>query len=88
MMLNELISKWRGTKKGSGQTAKQRLQCAIVYDNLEVTDDVLISLKKDIIDVLSKYFRIDSQAISLDIERSPDSSSLVLNTPILSTIRR
>jgi cell division topological specificity factor len=87
-MLNDLFSKWRGTKKSSSQTAKQRLQCAIVYDNLEVSDDVLISLKSDIIDVLSKYFKIDSKAISLDIERSKDSSSLILNTPILSTIRR
>ena len=87
-MFNDLIKKWRGTKKTSSQAAKQRLQCAIVYDNLEVTDDVLISLKSDIIDVLSKYFRIDSKAISLDIERSKDSSSLVLNTPILSTIRK
>lgn len=88
MMLNDLINKWRGTKKTSSQTAKQRLQCAIVYDNLEVTDDVLISLKSDIIEVLSKYFKIDSKAISLDIERSKDTSALVLNTPILSTIRR
>ena len=88
MMLNDLINKWRGTKKSSSQTAKQRLQCAIVYDNLEVTDDVLLSLKSDIVDVLSKYFKIDSSAISLDIERSTGQSALVLNTPILSTVRR
>jgi cell division topological specificity factor len=87
-MFNDLINKWRGTKKGSGQTAKQRLQCAIVYDNLEVSDDVLLSLKSDIVDVLSKYFKIDSAAISLDIERSTGQSALVLNTPILSTVRR
>ncbi|MBU1172793.1 MAG: cell division topological specificity factor MinE [Proteobacteria bacterium] len=87
-MLNELLKKWRGTKTTSSQAAKKRLKFAIVYDNLEVSDDILDALKGDIIEVISRYFEIDTKSISLDIDRSEESSSLVLNTPILSAIRR
>lgn len=87
-MINDLIKKLRGTKATSSEAAKKRLKFAIVYDNLEVSDEILDSLKGDIIDVISKYFEIDSKGISLDIDRSEESSALVLNTPILAAIRR
>jgi cell division topological specificity factor len=87
-MFNDLLKKLRGPKSTSSQTAKKRLKFAIVYDNLEVSDEVLEHLKRDIIAVISRYFEIDTKAISLDIDRSEDSSSLILNTPILATIRR
>jgi cell division topological specificity factor len=87
-MFNDLLKKLRGTKSGSSETAKKRLKFAIVYDNLEVSDEVLDHLKSDIIQVISKYFEIDTKAISLDIDRGDGSSSLILNTPILAAIRR
>lgn len=87
-MLNDLIKKLRGNKTTSGQTAKKRLKFAIAYDNLEVSDEILDSLKNDIIEVITRYFEIDSKGISLDIDKSEESSSLVLNTPILAAIRR
>lgn len=87
-MFNDLIKKWKSSKQTSSQAAKKRLKFAIVYDNLEVSDEILDSLKLDIIAVISKYFEIDKKGISLDIDRSDESSALVLNTPILSAIRR
>lgn len=87
-MFNDLLQRLRGSKTTSSQTAKKRLKFAIVYDNLEVSDEVLDALKHDIIEVISRYFEIDTKGISLDIDRSDESSSLVLNTPILSAIRR
>lgn len=87
-MLTELLKRWKSPKQTSSQAAKKRLKFAIVYDNLEVSDEILDCLKSDIIEVISKYFEIDKKGISLDIDRSDESSSLVLNTPILSAIRR
>lgn len=89
MLFNDLINKLKGGGKvSSSEAAKKRLKFAIVYDNLEVSDEILDSLKLDIIEVISRYFEIDSTGISLDIDRSDDSSCLVLNTPILSAVRR
>ncbi|MDA8403017.1 MAG: cell division topological specificity factor MinE [Desulfobacteraceae bacterium] len=53
-MLNDLLRKLRGTKSSSSQTAKKRLKFAIVYDNLQVSDEVLEHLKRDIIEEYSR----------------------------------
>ena len=74
-------------KEKSKDAAKKRLKLALVYDKLEVSEDLISNLQQDIVDVISKYFVIDKEAIKLDIKRSEDYSSLVLNTPILSAKR-
>lgn len=83
----EAIFKKLFAKEKSKDTAKKRLKLALVYDKLEVSDDLISSLQQDIVDVISKYFIIDKDSINLDIKRSDDYSSLVLNTPILSARR-
>lgn len=88
-MKNGLLGKIFGTgKEASKDIAKKRLQFALIYDKLEVSDDILQSLQKDIVDVISKYFEIDKDSLKLDIERQDDLSALVLNTPILSARRK
>jgi cell division topological specificity factor len=82
-MLNSLINKLFG-KNDSKDVAKKRLKFALIYDKLEVSDNTLENLQKDIVEVLSKYFEINKEALSLDIQRSDDLSALVLSTPILS----
>jgi cell division topological specificity factor len=83
-MLSKLL-KSLFVKEPSKETAKKRLKLALVYDRLEVTDDLLKNLQNDMVQVISKYFVIDKNAIKLDIQRSDDFSALVLNTPIVST---
>ncbi|MGM0404404.1 MAG: cell division topological specificity factor MinE, partial [Thermodesulfobacteriota bacterium] len=63
--------------------AKKRLKFALVYDKLEIKEDMLEDLQRDLIEVISRYFEIDRQHMSLDIERSEESSALIMNTPIL-----
>jgi cell division topological specificity factor len=82
-MLNGIINKLFG-KNDSKDVAKKRLKFALIYDKLEVSDNTLDNLQKDIVEVLSKYFVINKEALSLDIQRSDDLSALVLSTPILS----
>lgn len=85
-MFEGLFKKFFG-KETSKDAAKKRLKLALVYDKLEVSDDLISKLQQDIVDVISKYFVIDKEAIKLDIKRSDDYSSLILNTPILSARR-
>jgi cell division topological specificity factor len=74
-------------KEKSKESAKKRLKLALVYDKLEVSDELISKLQQDIVDVISKYFIVDKEAIKLDIKRSDNFSSLTLNTPILSARR-
>jgi cell division topological specificity factor len=70
-------------KSASGGIAKKRLQFAIIYDKLEVSDTMLQSLHQDILTVISKYFEIDRESLKIDIKPTEDLSSLVVNTHIL-----
>ena len=82
-ILNGLLKKLTNRGSDSSNVAKKRLKFALVYDKLEIKDDMLEDLQKDLVEVISRYFEIDRQQMSLDIERSGESSALTLNTPIL-----
>ncbi|MBU0994620.1 MAG: cell division topological specificity factor MinE [Proteobacteria bacterium] len=87
-MLNDIFHKLFRHKKASKDTAKKRLKFTLVYDKLEVSDDILTELQNDIVNVISRYFEIDTSSLKLNIKKSDDTSALVLNTPILSARRR
>ena len=88
-MLNGFLRKILGNRAaGSKDLAKKRLQFALIYDKLEVSDDTLTALQRDIVEVISRYFEFDKEALKLDISRSEDLSALVVNTPIISAKRR
>ncbi len=85
-MLNGWLKKLIGKSDSKG-VAKKRLQFTLIYDKLEVSDDILIKLHQDIVDVISRYFEIDKESLKLDIRKSEGRSALVVNTPILSARR-
>jgi len=87
-MFNDLFGKFFGKSGNSKETAKKRLKFALVYDKLEISDDLLSDLQRDVVEVISRYFEIDTTAMKLDVKRSDDLSALVFNTPILSAKRR
>lgn len=69
--------------KVSKDVAKKRLQLTLVYDKLEVSEDILRNLHMEIVEVISRYFEIDKESLTLDINKTDDLSALVVNTPIL-----
>lgn len=85
-MLNNLIKKFLGKPKSS-DVAKKRLQFALIYDQMEVSEETLKDLQRDVVAVVSRYFIIDESSIKLDIQRNKDTSALVVNTPIIKAIR-
>ncbi|PID73710.1 MAG: cell division topological specificity factor MinE [Desulfobacterales bacterium] len=87
-MFHELIRKFRGRDADSKNIAKKRLKFTLIYDKLEISDDILENLQKDMVEVISRYFEIDRDSLKLDIHRSDDLAALVVNSPILSAKRR
>jgi len=87
MKFNTLLKKLM--KKGdSKDIAKQRLKFALMTDKLEIKTDTLGNLQRDLVEVISRYFEIDKEAVNIDIQRSEESSALIFNTPILSANTR
>ena len=86
-MLSDYVKKFF-RKNSSKEAAKKRLQFALVYDRLEVSDDILKDMQNEIVAVISRYFVIDRNQLKLDITRQNDLSALMLNTPIISAKAR
>lgn len=87
-MFNGLFRRKVKDKSKSRNVAKKRLKFALIYDKLEVSDDILSNLHRDIVEVISRYFEIDKESVTLDINRSEDLSALIVNTPIKSAKHR
>jgi cell division topological specificity factor len=86
-MLNGFLQKFLKKNK-SKDVAKKRLQFALIYDQMEISEDTLSNLQREMVAVISRYFVIDEASITLDIQRDKNVSALVVNTPILRTMRK
>jgi cell division topological specificity factor len=85
-MLTTLFRKFMG-RNDSKEVAKKRLRFALICDKLDVSNEILKDLQREIVEVISRYFEIDKNAVKLDIRRKDD-LSLVFKTPIRAAKRR
>jgi cell division topological specificity factor len=86
-MLYDWLEKFLNKKK-SKNIAKKRLQFALIYDHLDISEEILGALQKDIVEVISRYFVIEKESLKIDIRRDADVSALMVNTPLLKAVRR
>ena len=75
-------------ERGSGKVARDRMQVVLMHDRLDLTPDVLESLKNDILGVLSRYMDIDKDTIKVDLERGKGYTALVSNVHVKRVYRR
>ena len=74
--------------KGSGHVARDRMQVVLMNDRMDLTPDILESLKNDILAVLSRYMEIDDGSIRVDIEQGKEFTALVSNVRVKRVYRR
>lgn len=70
-------------KKFSHSTAKNRLQMVLVQDRSGLGSQDMDEFKKDILDVISKYFVLENTSVDVNWERGDGTTSLVINTPVI-----
>lgn len=80
---------WFSKRKKSSQVAKDRLKLVLIYDRAGTTnnDELIEMMKRDIMQVISKYVEIEEQEFEMDLknvttEEDGVSSQLVANIPI------
>ena len=73
-------------KRLSYQTAKNRLQMVLVQDRSGLTTEEMDLFKKDLLEVISKYFHIENTALEVEWERHESETALVINTPVVGRI--
>ena len=76
-------------RKKSGQVAKDRLKILLISDRVDCSPEVMEMIKTDIARVISKYMKIDSEHMSIQINKRGNAQSrmnkpfLYANIPIL-----
>lgn len=80
---------WFSKRKKSSQVAKDRLKLVLIYDRAGTThnDELIEMMKKDIMQVISRYVEIEEQEFEIDLKNVSNedagvSSQLVANIPI------
>ena len=75
-------------KSRSATQAKERLQLVLINDRTALTPKALESLKDDLLEVLSRYIEIDSDAVQIDLTRKGRQQRLIADVPITGPQKR
>lgn len=70
-------------RSSSSSVAKSRLHFVLVQDRTGLTNDDMSSFKREMVQVIEKYFFIDEKAFDIEYKRDRDSTMLVINSPIV-----
>ncbi len=71
----------RSPGKGSGNTAKERLQFILFHDRINLPPEKLDEMKQEILAVISKYVSVDSQKVDIALQQRQRDSLIVAEIP-------
>jgi len=66
----------------SGATAKERLRLVLLSDHLSLAPDVIDAMKRDLLDVLSRYVEIDVAHADVTFEHRETEVAMLASVPI------
>ena len=72
---------------GSSATAKERLRLVLMTDHLELAPEMIETMKRELVDVISRHVEVDRERIEVNFERQDSTLALLANIPIVSVNR-
>lgn len=67
----------------SKSVARSRLHFVLVQDRAGLTVDEMAAFKRELVGVIEKYFVIDEQGFDIDYRRDSESTTLLINSPVI-----
>lgn len=90
MSFSELLTKFfpreerKNAAHGTKDIAKERLRLVLVQDRgNSIPDDVLLSLREELIGVISRYMVIDEAQLDMAFNKSEGEIALVASIPVV-----
>jgi len=83
-MINEFLEKiFPGMNSPSSRDeVKRRLQVVVAHDRAGLSQQALEEMRKEILEVISRYVELDPEEFEFSIESNERSSALIANLPI------
>lgn len=81
--MNWLNSLFRRSEPTSREIAKNRLQLVLVQDRVNMSPQLLQTLKDELIAVISKYVEIDEDHMDVTFKQSKRQSRLTADIPVI-----
>ncbi len=69
--------------RASKNIAAERLRLVLMHDRLDLTPQMMDSLRSDILKVIADYLEIDESGMEIALQRSNNSIALVANIPVV-----
>jgi cell division topological specificity factor len=83
----EFVQRFFG-KQLSSATAKERLRLVLLSDHLSLAPDVVESLKRDLLEVISRYVEVDPAHCDVSFEQQEKQVAMLANIPIVAMRNR
>lgn len=71
----------------SSSTAKERLRMVLMTDHLALSPEIIENMKRDLVDVISRYVEIDKDKVEVNFEREDKALAMLANIPITNVNR-
>ena len=81
----KVISLFKQTEKAdeTRDIAKNRLRVVLMQDRTNLTPELLERMRKELIELLSKYVEMDKEALELNLDQEGDQVALMLSIPVI-----
>ena len=86
-LYNKVLGFFRQAEKKEEETAKDvacnRLKFVLMQDRTNLTPELMDRMRKELIDLLSKYVEMDKEALELGFEQEGTQMALMLSIPVI-----
>jgi cell division topological specificity factor len=86
--MDNFINRIFSREPSSADEAKERLRLVLINDRTDLSSAALESLKDDLLDVLSRYIKIDPKAMRINITQDGRQQRLIADIPIAGPVSR